>query len=84
VQTVREASLRAAPRPEHGCDGWRWRRGDRRLTCGHMAKPDETGGDQAPEPAEGIPPLFKIAAVLFFVLVIVLSVVFAPEIPIPD
>jgi hypothetical protein len=49
-----------------------------------MAKPDETGGDQAPEPAEGVPPLFKIAAVLFFVLVIVLSVVFAPEIPIPD
>lgn len=49
-----------------------------------MAKPDETGGDHAPEPAEGIPSLFKIGAVLFFVLVIVLSVLFAPEIPIPD
>ena len=56
----------------------------RRLTCGHMAEPDETDGSQTPEPSEGIPPLFKIAAVLFFVVAIVLSIVFAPEIAIPD
>ena len=49
-----------------------------------MAEPDETGGGQTPEPSEGIPLSFKIAAVLFFVLVVVLSIVFAPEIAIPD
>jgi hypothetical protein len=43
----------------------------------------KTSDDQSPEPEEGIPPAFKIGAVLFFVLLIVIAVVFAPEIAIP-
>jgi hypothetical protein len=33
---------------------------------------------------DGIPPAFKIGAVLFFVLLIVIAVLLTPAIPIPD
>jgi hypothetical protein len=49
-----------------------------------MAKQDHVSGDQPTEPTEGVPPAFKIGAILFFVLLIVIAVVFAPEIAIPD
>jgi hypothetical protein len=33
---------------------------------------------------DGIPPAFKIGAILFFVLLIVIALLFTPGIPIPD
>jgi hypothetical protein len=54
------------------------------LKGGDVANQDRTSANQAPEPAEGIPPAFKLGAVLFFVLLIVIAVVFAPESAIPD
>ena len=49
-----------------------------------MTYGDETSRDQSREPDEGIPRAFKIGAVLFFVLLIVIAVLFTPGIPIPD
>ena len=49
-----------------------------------MAKGHETRSDQPPEPEEGIPPAFKIGAVLFFVLLLVIALVLTPGVPIPD
>jgi hypothetical protein len=44
----------------------------------------ETSGDHSPEPTDEIPHAFKIGAVLFFVLLIVIAVLLTPGVPIPD
>ena len=49
-----------------------------------VADGDKTSDDQSPEPTEGIPPLFKIGAVLLFVLLLVIALVLTPGVPIPD
>ena len=51
---------------------------------GRMAKQGQTSANQAPEPTEGIPLAFRIGAVLLFVMLIVIAVLFTPGIPIPD
>jgi hypothetical protein len=48
-----------------------------------MAKQDQMSGDQPTEPTE-VPPAFKIGAVLFFVLLLVIALVLTPGVPIPD
>jgi hypothetical protein len=47
-----------------------------------VAKQNQLSGDQPSE--EGLPPAFKVGAVLFFVLLIVIAVLLTPAIPIPD
>jgi hypothetical protein len=49
-----------------------------------MAEPNETGGDQPKEPTEGIPPAFKVGAILFFVVLVVVALLLTPAVPIPD
>jgi hypothetical protein len=49
-----------------------------------VADQDPSNGDQQPEPTEGIPPAFKIGAVLLFVLLLVIALVLTPGVPIPD
>jgi hypothetical protein len=49
-----------------------------------MAKQGQTSANQAPEPTEGIPPAFKVGAVLLLIVLIVFAVLFTPAIPIPD
>jgi hypothetical protein len=49
-----------------------------------MANQDEMSGDQPTEPTEGFPPAFRIGAVLFFVLLLVIALVLTPGVPIPD
>jgi hypothetical protein len=48
-----------------------------------VAKQDQMSGEPA-EPPEGIPPLFKIGAVLLLVLLIAVAVLLTPEVVIPD
>lgn len=48
-----------------------------------MAKQDDMSGVQPTEPTE-IPPAFKVVAVLFFVVLLVIAVLLTPAIPIPD
>ena len=54
------------------------------LIGGDVANQDQTSGDQASEPTEGIPPAFKVGAVLLFVMLIVIALLLTPAIPIPD
>jgi hypothetical protein len=49
-----------------------------------VTEPAQTNRDQASEQPEGIPPLFIVGAVLFFVLLIVIALLLTPAIPIPD
>jgi hypothetical protein len=53
------------------------------VTVQPVADGDKTSGDQVPEPVS-FPPAFKVGAVLFFVLLIVIAVLLTPAIPIPD
>jgi hypothetical protein len=49
-----------------------------------MAKQDQVSTNQPPEPEEGIPPAFKVGAVLFFVLLLVIALVLTPGVRIPN
>ena len=49
-----------------------------------MGEQDEMSGSQPMEATEGIPPAFKVGAVLLFVVLIVIAVLLTPAIPIPD
>ena len=49
-----------------------------------MAKQERVSGDQSTEPTESFPPAFKVGAVLFFVVLLVIALLLTPAIPIPD
>jgi hypothetical protein len=49
-----------------------------------VAENDQPKAIQPQEPEEGFPPLFKVGAVVLFVVLVVIALLLTPAIPIPD